>query len=92
MPPIPTRGSDLQGGGRPTRLAGLNRLLTQEEAVRRPPGRLLRLVGQIPPEAAAIKIDLLRRIQIAHPGDFWATYLLGTAAQQSFDWDERCVI
>ncbi len=67
---------------------GLNRLLTQEEAVRRQPGRLLRLVGQIPPEAAATKIDLLRRIQIAHPGDFWATYLLGTAAQQSFDFDE----
>jgi len=42
----------------------------------------------MPVEATAIKIDLLRRIQIAHPSDFWATYLLGSAMQTKFDWDE----
>ncbi len=66
----------------------LDRLLTPEQAVQRTPGRLLRLVGQIPVQATAIKIALLRRIQIAHPSDFWATHSLGSAFQQTFDFDE----
>ena len=68
--------------------AGLERMLTGEQAASRPAARLLRLVGLVPVEETGPRINLLRRIQIAHPDDFWATYTLGHDIHQLFEWDE----
>ena len=68
--------------------AGLERMLTGEQAANRPPARLLRLVGLVPAAETQARINLLRRIQIVHPDDFWATYTLGHAIHQLYEWDE----
>ena len=68
--------------------AGLEQMLTGEDAASRPAARLLRLVALVPVEEKVARINLLRRIQIAHPDDFWATYLLGYEIHQNYEWDE----
>jgi serine/threonine protein kinase/Flp pilus assembly protein TadD len=68
--------------------AGLERMLTGEQAASRSAARLLRLVALLPTEETDARINLLRRVQIVHPDDFWATYLLGHDIHQLFEWDE----
>ncbi len=68
--------------------AGLERMLTGEDAASRPAARLLRLVALVPVDEKVARVNLLRRIQIAHPDDFWATYLLGYEIHQNYEWDE----
>jgi serine/threonine protein kinase/tetratricopeptide (TPR) repeat protein len=68
--------------------AGLERMLTGEQAANKSAGRLLRLVGRVPVEEPQTRINLLRRIQITHPDDFWATFALGHDIHQQFEWDE----
>jgi serine/threonine protein kinase len=68
--------------------AALERMLTGEQAANRPAARLLRLVALVPIEEQAVRINLLRRIQIAHPDDFWATFALGHAIHRQYEWDE----
>ena len=68
--------------------AGLERMLTGEQAASRPAARLLRLVALVPVEEKGARINLLRRIQIAHPDDFWATFSLGHDIHQLYEWDE----
>ncbi len=68
--------------------AGLERMLTREEAADRPAARLLRLVALVPAEEKEARIKLLRHIQIAHPDDFWATFTLGRDIHQRYEWDE----
>jgi tetratricopeptide (TPR) repeat protein len=68
--------------------AGFERMLTGEQAANRPAARLLRLVALVPAEETEARINLLRRIQIAHPDDFWATYTLGHEIHQRYEWDE----
>jgi serine/threonine protein kinase/Flp pilus assembly protein TadD len=68
--------------------AALDRMLTGEQAANRSAARLLRLVALVPAEETAARINLLRRVQIAHPDDFWATYTLGHDIHELFEWDE----
>ena len=68
--------------------AGLERMFTGEESANRPAARLLRLVALVPVEETKPRINLLRRIQIAHPDDFWATFSLGRDIHQIYEWDE----
>jgi serine/threonine protein kinase/Flp pilus assembly protein TadD len=68
--------------------AGLERMLTGEQAANRSAARLLRLVALVPTAETGARINLLRRVQIAHPDDFWATYLLGHDIHQLYEWDE----
>ncbi len=68
--------------------AGLERMLTGEDAASRPAARLLRLVALVPAEEKVARINLLRRIQIAHPDDFWATFSLGHDIHELYEWDE----
>ena len=67
---------------------GLERMLTGEQAARRPAARLLRLVAPVRDEDKEARINLLRRIQITHPDDFWATYSLGVEIHRIYQWDE----
>ena len=68
--------------------AGLERMLTGEQAASRPAARLLRLVAPVRDEDKEARINLLRRIQITHPDDFWATFSLGLDIHQLYEWDE----
>jgi serine/threonine protein kinase/tetratricopeptide (TPR) repeat protein len=68
--------------------SGLERMLAGEHAANRPAARLLRLVALLPVEEKEARINMLRRIQIAHPDDFWATFTLGHDIHQTYEWDE----
>ena len=68
--------------------AGLERMLTGEQAASKPAARLLRLVALVPAEEKEATINLLRRIQIVHPDDFWTTYSLGLEIHRLYQWDE----
>jgi eukaryotic-like serine/threonine-protein kinase len=45
-------------------------------------------VALVPAEEQVARINLLRRIQIAHPDDFWATFALGHEIHRLYEWDE----
>jgi eukaryotic-like serine/threonine-protein kinase len=59
-----------------------------EKAANRPAARLLRLVALVPAEEKEATINLLRRIQIVHPDDFWTTDSLGLVIHRLYQWDE----
>jgi serine/threonine protein kinase/tetratricopeptide (TPR) repeat protein len=67
---------------------GLERMLTGEQAADRSAARLLRLVALVPAKESEARINLLRRIHIAHQDDFWATYALGHGIHERFEWVE----
>jgi serine/threonine protein kinase/Flp pilus assembly protein TadD len=61
--------------------------LVREPTIKRQPTAfLLEFAGGLPPELEATKLRLLKEIQIAHPGDFWANFdyahALADASQQ----------
>jgi serine/threonine protein kinase/tetratricopeptide (TPR) repeat protein len=66
----------------------LDQLLTPEKASLEPAGRLLRLVSLIPAEEKTARLNTLRRIQFAHPSDFWATFSLGLAIHRTYVWED----